>query len=121
MDYCATRRQKEWSTSSKPLSKKWIQPVVLPRALRRSFLELVHSKLLSDHMGRNHTTYQIRDIVWWPRMSDDITTFVKGCDACQRHKRTKIFLNLLFFIIYIRQSQQTEVFLLGPLNYYEDA
>ena len=28
---------------------------------------------------------------------------------------------LLFIIIYIRQSQQTEVFLLGALNDYEDA
>ena len=77
------------STSSKPLGKKTIQVVVLPRALRRSFLELVHSKPLSGHMGRNRTTDRIRDIVWWPWMSDDISTYVKGCDACQRHKRTK--------------------------------
>ena len=63
--------------------------MVLPRALRRSFLELVHSKPLSGHMGRNRTTDRIRDIVLWPWMSDDISTYVKGCDACQRHKRTK--------------------------------
>ena len=32
-----------------------------------------------------------------------------------------LLLLLLLFIIYIRQSQQTEVFLLGALNDYEDA
>ena len=32
-----------------------------------------------------------------------------------------LFRRVLFIIIYIRQSQQTEVFLLGALNDYEDA
>ena len=76
------------STSSKPLGKKTIQVVVLPRAMRCSFLELVYNKPLSGRMRRNRTTDRIRDIVWWPWMSDDISTYVKG-DACQRHRRTK--------------------------------
>ena len=44
------------STSSEPLGKKTIQVAVLPRALRRRFLERVHNKPLSGHMGRNRTT-----------------------------------------------------------------
>ena len=52
------------STSSKPLGKKTIQVVVLPRAMRGSFLELVYNKPLSGRMGRNRTTDRIRDIVW---------------------------------------------------------
>ena len=44
------------STSSKPFGKKTIQVVVLPRALRRSFLELVYSKPLNGHMERNRNT-----------------------------------------------------------------
>ena len=35
--------------------------------------------------------------------------------------RLLLYNYLLLFIIYIRQSQQTEVFLLGALNDYEHA
>ena len=77
------------SLSSKTLGKKTIQVVVLPRALRLSLVELVYSKPMSGRMGKNRTTDQIRDIVWWPGMSDNISRYVKGRDACQRHRRRK--------------------------------
>ena len=65
------------STSSKPLGKKTIQEMVLRRALQHSFLKFVYSKPLTGHMLMNHTTDRIRDIVWWPWMSNDISSYVK--------------------------------------------
>ena len=50
---------------------------------------MIHDAPFSGPMGRNRTTERIRDIVWWPHMSEDVATYVKGCDACQRHKRPK--------------------------------
>ena len=83
------KESKGRSTQSQPMGRRQILVVVLPRSLRRKFLELVHNAPLSGHMGRNRTVERIRDIVWWPYMSEDVATYVRGCDACQRHKRPK--------------------------------
>ena len=54
------------------------------------------------------------------------TTHHPTVDFIHSHRRIIdihiiLLLIILLFIIYIRQSQQTEVFLLGALNDYEDA
>ena len=81
------REAKGRSTDGQPLGRKRV--VVLPRSLRRKVLELVHDAPLSGLMGRNRTLERIRDVVWWPWMSEDVAIYAKGCDACQRHKRPK--------------------------------
>ena len=83
------KESKGSSSVKHPFGRTKIQEVVLPMTLRRKFLEIVHDAPLSGHMGKNRTLERIRDIVWWPYMSDDVATYVRGCDACQRHKRRK--------------------------------
>ena len=49
------------------------------------------------------------------------TTHHATVDFIHSHRRIIDTYIILLFIIYIRQSQQTEVFLLGALSDYEDA
>ena len=77
------------TTKDNPLGVNKERLVVLPRTLRRQFLQVVRDSPLSGHMGRDRTWERARRTVWWPGMTSDIATYVAGCDECQRHKRSK--------------------------------
>ena len=77
------------STRNSPLGRREEHLVVLPQALRKPFLDLVHREPISGHMGRDRTWDKVRHVVWWPRMKKDVISYVAECDECGRHKRTK--------------------------------
>ena len=77
------------STKDRPLGRRSFGVVVLPQSLRRRLLGLVHDSPLSGHMGRTRTMDRLRNLVWWPGISSDVASYVSGCEACQRSKRTR--------------------------------
>ena len=60
--------------------------LLLPRRLRREFLQIVHDSPLGGHMGRDCTWDRTRGLVWWPAVKVDVTKYVAGCDVCKRVK-----------------------------------
>lgn len=58
------------------------QKLVIPKALRSSILDIVHV----GHMGVEKTLNRARDIIFWPRISSDITQLVLNCPTCLEHR-----------------------------------
>jgi hypothetical protein len=67
--------------------------------LRTRILHECHDVPASGHLGKDKTIEQVKRRFYWPRMDDDITKYVIGCDECQRNK----------------PSQQSRMGLLQPL------
>jgi hypothetical protein len=45
-----------------------------------------HDAALAGHSGRDKTTEQVKRRFYWPRMDNEIESYVTSCDACQRNK-----------------------------------
>lgn len=54
------------------------QKLIIPKALRSDILELVHI----GHKGVEKTLRRARNIVFWPRISQEITELVLNCPVC---------------------------------------
>src|SRR5438128_960564 len=50
-------------------------------------IKLVHSSPLGGHFATDKTFDKIRADYYWPGMRENIKTFIKGCDACQKRKQ----------------------------------
>ena len=61
------------------------EKIVVPKQLQRHVMDWYHSVLC--HPGINRTEERIGQHLWWPKMRDQITSFVKACPVCQRSKR----------------------------------
>lgn len=58
--------------------------VVVPVKLRRKVLETLHVA----HLGIEKTKQRARQVVYWPGLSNDISTFISQCRICERHSAT---------------------------------
>ncbi len=47
------------------------------------------SRLHDAHQGLTSTLQRARRIVYWPKLQQDITEMIEGCDECQRHGKKK--------------------------------
>ncbi|XP_058827395.1 uncharacterized protein LOC131694724 [Topomyia yanbarensis] len=57
--------------------------VILPNTLRRKALESAHG----GHIGEVAMKRVMREYFWWPRMSTEITRFMKDCNTCVQLSR----------------------------------
>ncbi|XP_062550899.1 uncharacterized protein K02A2.6-like [Armigeres subalbatus] len=57
--------------------------VILPRSLRDKALESAHG----GHIGEVAMKRVMREYFWWPRMSTEITNFMKRCTTCAQLSR----------------------------------
>jgi len=55
----------------------------------RDILRLAHDHPLAGHMGQQNTYNRLKGSAWWPGMHDDVTTYVRNCDICQKRARTR--------------------------------
>ncbi|XP_062600865.1 uncharacterized protein K02A2.6-like [Saccostrea cucullata] len=58
--------------------------IIIPRDLRRQMMEAVHI----GHMGVEKCLRRARDIIFWPRMSTDITNMVLECGVCLERRNS---------------------------------
>ena len=54
--------------------------------IRRSIIREVHNSPYVGHFGIHRTHELISRHFWWPKMTDDVAEYVKGCVMCQRSK-----------------------------------
>ena len=58
--------------------------IVIPEHSRDNVLKEIHEE---GHLGATNTYDKALRTVWWPRMEEDIRTFVRTCDTCQKYKK----------------------------------
>lgn len=58
--------------------------LVVPISLRQVYLKNLHE----GHIGITKMKQLARRIMYWPQINKQIETFVKQCNACQRHQNT---------------------------------
>ena len=58
------------------------QKIVVPSSLRGEMLEKLHE----GHLGINKTIARARDVLFWPRMSVEITEKIKNCPVCLENR-----------------------------------
>ena len=77
--------------------------IIIPASIRREMTARAHR----SHLRIQYTTSSTRDIMYWPRMTADLTEAVQRCDICQ-HQRpvltkeplmTYLILNLPWQIV----------------------
>ncbi|KRY89465.1 Ribosome biogenesis protein BMS1 -like protein [Trichinella pseudospiralis] len=70
----------------------WGCRVVIPLASRESILTMLHS----GHPGIARMKCLARSCVWWPKMDEEIESFVKTCAECQetRHEPAKNVMDM---------------------------
>jgi hypothetical protein len=57
------------------------------RILRRDMVKSCHDSLTTGHPGKNRTIELVSRYYWWPRMGGFITSYIEGCDKCQRYRK----------------------------------
>ena len=61
------------------------EKIVIPEQLQRHIIEWYHTMLC--HPGINRTEESISQHLWWPKMRNQITSYVQSCPTCQKNKR----------------------------------
>ena len=64
-----------------------IWQVVLPRAMRADFLNVIHRGMTGGHLARRRTAASIQSRAYWPTWSSDLDTFLRRCEPCARYHR----------------------------------
>ncbi|XP_065182117.1 uncharacterized protein K02A2.6-like [Sycon ciliatum] len=59
--------------------------LVVPKSLQCRVLTDLHS----SHQGLERTKRRARQVVYWPRMSDDITAVIRACPVCRELQRSQ--------------------------------
>ena len=59
--------------------------IVVPKLLQKHVIIWYHTTLC--HPGINRTEETISQHLWWPKMRQQITEYVKACPTCQKNKR----------------------------------
>ena len=67
--------------------------IVIPARLQKHVIMWYHTTLC--HPGINRTEETIGQHLWWPKMRDHITNYVKACPLCQKNKRRQKKYGLL--------------------------
>lgn len=53
--------------------------LIIPTTLRKEMINRAHA----SHLGITYTTNTARDIMYWPRMTAELTEIVRQCNTCQ--------------------------------------
>ncbi|XP_031415817.1 uncharacterized protein LOC116218392 [Clupea harengus] len=58
----------------------------VPRSVRSEVLQWGHSSSLACHAGIRRTMACLRQRFWWPKMVDDVRSFIAACSTCACNK-----------------------------------
>ena len=56
------------------------------KELRERVMRDNHDNPMAGHPGIGRTLGLVKRTFYWPSMENDITTYVKGCESCQKNK-----------------------------------
>ena len=63
-----------------------VEQLVLPWQCRQLVLEECHASALALHPGVRCTLQLLSRRVWWPRMQQDVSQYVRNCSICNHVK-----------------------------------
>src|SRR6266508_2966079 len=61
---------------------------ILKRNEIEPILSLSHEHSLSGHFGLEATLIKLKERYYWPKMKNDIKSYIQTCDQCQRQGKT---------------------------------
>ena len=62
------------------------EQIVIPPSMRKEMLQKIHE----GHLGTTKCKDRARRLLYWPRMSHDITDLISKCNTCLRHRNKQI-------------------------------
>lgn len=83
VDLVKSGKRKDFTLDDDGLLRKDDRMYVPQCSFRNKLLSEAHDAPLSGHLGRDKTYQRLRRIVYWPRMTDDVSEYCKTCEVCQ--------------------------------------
>ncbi|KAL0149263.1 hypothetical protein M9458_055497 [Cirrhinus mrigala] len=77
------------------------EKIIVPQSLRKDMLDRIHT----GHMGMEKCKHRARDLLFWPRMGQQIETMVGQCSICQERRNANTKEPLLSHTIPARPWQ----------------
>src|SRR6266542_5290396 len=88
---------------------------VLKRNEMELILSLTHEHPLFGHFGLEATLTKLKERYYWPKMKNDVKSYIQTCDQCQRRGKT-INENELHSIKIKEPFYQWGIDIVGPLT-----
>ncbi len=60
--------------------------IYIPENLRLEILERYHENPAAGHLGIRKTEELITRNYWWPKLHEDVVSYIKSCEICTRNK-----------------------------------
>ena len=64
------------------MNSKYPALIVIPQIFRKQIFDHYHSGPTGRHMGEYKALYRMRSRFYWPKIRDDIKTWVQSCAHC---------------------------------------
>ena len=58
--------------------------ILMPKSLRAKVMEVAHGFLFGGHLGVKKTEDRIQTNFFWSGLHDDVSSFCRSCDVCQK-------------------------------------
>ena len=71
-------------TKNIDVGEKELKQILVPKDLRKKVMEIAHDTMLAGHMGVKKTEDRILTNFYWPGIHQDVVSFCRSCDVCQR-------------------------------------
>ena len=71
-------------TKKVDVEKEELKQILVPKDLRKKVMKVVHDTMLAGHMGVMKTEDRILTNFYWPGIHQDVVSFCRSCDVCQR-------------------------------------
>ena len=103
------------------LWKKWEgengtkNKLVVPKGLRELVMTLGHENVMAGHFASEKTLDKVREHYFWPGMTGDIETFVKGCLSCAKNKGGRKVRAPLAMFTAGAPMEKVHIDIVGPL------
>ena len=65
-------------------NKNPVKQILVPMSLRKKVMSVAHDSIFGGHMGIRKTEDRILINFYWPRLHNDVTSFCRSCDICQK-------------------------------------
>lgn len=60
--------------------------LVVPKSLRQEVLKECHDSPFASHGGMFKTTSRLKELYYWPRLTQDVKRYVRSCKVCAQQK-----------------------------------
>ena len=86
----------------------------IPQTMRRRIMSTIHDSKTAHHPSEIPMYDTLREIVWWPSMLSEISTFVRRCSECLKTKKMKVKVPIQPVSVPTRPWGEVSVDLQGP-------